>query len=199
MIAYLETNFLLAAATGQDAQTSALLQTDRANAQLFMPDVCVMEGWYAIVGKRKEFAAFRAELDRRVREAQRDRTSTMAPSILPSLLDAQLRSGALLNDIERRFSDTLSAFVVRGELLPLLPIALDTSLKQRHIDAPADNLILHVICEHAARHHTTDRVLLTANTNDFASSHVRNVLRAYGVTSLVSDCSNLTRQINAII
>src|SRR2546430_17060788 len=110
----------MGAASGQDADTAALLATDATRIALCMPDVCVMEAWYGLRGKQKEFNNFRSELSRRIREAQRDATSPNAAALLPDMVRAEIQTAVLFNDIERRFRDTLRLIAARVELLPML-------------------------------------------------------------------------------
>jgi len=183
MLVYLETNFILAAATGQDPDTAALLATDPSRARLCLPDVCVMEAWYALRAKQKEFNTFRDALGKRIREAQRDLTSATAPAFVADTSRAQHQFGRLFNDIEQRFAHTLDRLAARAEFLPLLPQVVLDSTARRVIDSPPDNLILHVVCEHARRHPAEPRVLLTHNSADFWTAQTRPVLAAAGITT----------------
>ncbi|MDB5289288.1 MAG: hypothetical protein JWL69_529 [Phycisphaerales bacterium] len=195
MIAYIETNFIMASATGQDADTLALLAIDPAKLRICIPTVCVMEAWHALNAKLKEFNVFRSELSRRIREVQRDRTSPHAAQLLPDMVRSEIQAGVLFNDIERRFREVLQQLPARAELLPLSPDVLKRSLALPHIDAPADNLILHVICEHAATHPGEEKVLLTANKNDFWTEFTRRVLGAHGITEFRTHAAHILQMV----
>jgi hypothetical protein len=103
VIVYIETNFILAAATGQDPDADTLIATEPARLRIGMPSVCVMEAWHALLAKRKEFNSFIAHLASRIREAQRDLTAPLAASLLQDLISAEDKSSQLLNEVQRRF------------------------------------------------------------------------------------------------
>lgn len=182
MILYLETNFLIGAASGQDASAKELLQTSAESLRLVLPDICVMEAFSVLENQRALSNSFAVTLDSRIVQLGRDTNSVHARSMRAHLEQARIDNDNVFNDLQRRLSETLQKLTggVAGyhpaELLSLPPAVVVESLATSRIAEPTDNLILAVIQNHAQQNASEEKALLSGNTKDFDSNPVRSLL-----------------------
>jgi hypothetical protein len=178
---YVETNFLLAVATGREARADELVAAAPSSARLVIPAVCYMEAFSALEDDRKRRNRFKNELENHIAQLRRDITSPNARRLLTCLEDALSLNERLSNDVQ----DRLFEFIARSgamEGIPLTAAALADSLNRLLIRDPTDNLILFSILHHAREQPPGDKVLLTENAHDFDTPDVQRELSTLGVT-----------------
>lgn len=189
VILYVETNFLISIAKGQDPQAETLLQNTPSSVRIAIPSICYVEALSRWQDELKYSERFQSELNLRINDANRDRTSPHAELLVPYLENARVVSRELLNDVQRRLSQALDQLLASAEMIALTADILQEISKITLIRPKTalirndlmDNLILHCILGHARLHPTEDKVFLSGNTNDFGTPQVREALRNAGV------------------
>jgi len=191
-VLYLETNFIVGAAFGQDEKADILLQIPTAELQITLPSVCIMEVWAVFEAEKKQRNTLKETLNDQIAKLSRYPNSPYAQALIKHLQLALTENAALLNDVEVRLRDVLnkisglqagsSAF----ELLPLTQTAFQESLAAGPTKDDTDNLILAVILAHAQEHPSVNKVLLSNNTKDFRRPEVNALLVAAGIDQLFS-------------
>lgn len=185
MIVYVETNFLLGIAKGQDSRSDELFSLSADKLRIALPAISIMEAWSYIEAERKRRSKFDEDLQSHIHETSRDLTSAHARSLLASLLNVRASSTNVLNDIEIRLRDTLRKLSQgrghnRVELLPMTHAVLRQSQRQSHLREPTDNLILAAILHHAKRDRDPQKILLTSNSKDFDTPDIQSLLADAG-------------------
>ena len=186
-VLYLETNFIVGAAFGQDEKADILLQIPTAELQIALPAVCIMEVWAVFEAEKKQRNTLKETLNDQVAKLSRYPNSSHAQALIKHLQLALNENADLLNAVEVRLRDVLSrisglqAGSSAAELLPLTQAALQGSLAAGPTKDDTDNLILAVILAHAQEHPAVDKVLLSNNTKDFRTPEVNALLAAAGI------------------
>jgi hypothetical protein len=191
MILYIETNFIMGVAKGQDNRHDELFAIPAQDLRIAIPSICIMEAWSAFEAEHKRRKRFVDDLISPINETSRDVTSSHAKSLLANLENARVDSIKLLNDVEIRLRRTLGILTgergrSRVELIPLSHSVLKQSLRHTYMKEPTDNLILTAIVHHAKRHRGVPKALLTANTNDFDTVAIRTLLTGLGVNQFMA-------------
>ncbi len=189
VILYIETNFLISIAKGQDPQADTLLQNTPSSVRIAIPSICYVEALSRWKDELKYSERFQSELKLRLNDANRDRTSPYAESLVTYLESSRVVSRELLNDVQRRWSQALAQLLARAEMIALTAdiiqeISEITLIRPKTAlvrNDHMDNLILHCILEDARLHPTEVKVFLSGNTNDFGTPQVREALRTAGV------------------
>ena len=182
MILYIETNFIMATATGRDANADALLHLASSDLRIAVPAICLMEAWSSFEDERKRRNFFRQTLDMQISQLLRDVTSTHAKALVQHLQQARTENFDLLNDIRDRLGDVqrklagLQAGYFAAEILPLTLATLAADLAAGPTKDPTDNLILTVIQEHALQNPDEEKAFLSGNTRDFDTPEIRALL-----------------------
>ncbi len=97
MIVYIETNFLMGAAMGRDANAYELLEVPADELRIVLPSVCIMEAWSTFEQIKKARNQFKQTLDDQISQLRRDITSSHASSLLSHLERAAIDNGNLLS------------------------------------------------------------------------------------------------------
>ena len=189
VILYVETNFLMTVAKGQDTQADTLLQNTPPSVCLAVPAICYIEA-LSIWEKEKEYSQqFRKELDKQINDSARDNTSPHAKSLLFYLEQSNLANKRRLNDIQNRLSQAIDQLLIKAEMITLTAeilreISETTLIKPETFlikNDLMDNLILHCVIAHARLHPIENKVFLSGNNNDFGKQEVQVALRDAGV------------------
>lgn len=181
-IVYVETNFLLSIATGQDAEASALLADTPAEARLVIPSVCFMEALSALEGKRRERIDLERRLKQEVFQLQRDVTSTHAHQLQILLDQARAENTHLIQDINTRLFDAMRLLVGKAEMIDPTAAIVEAGLGSDLLrDAPTDGLIFFSILEHARSRPAEPKAFLSANVRDYGGEEIRRALLGAGV------------------
>ena len=184
MILYVETNYVIGAAKGQDNYAHDLLRISPSKLRIALPSVSIMEAWSVFEGETKRSKAFRKSLEEPFRELPRDGTSPHAKDMLKHLQQAAEDDANLLNDIELRLRDILAKLAGQQdgfsavELLPLTDAVFAQSLSIGPTEDPTDNLILTVILSHARLHPQEQKFFLSGNNKHFGTLEVSELLSA---------------------
>lgn len=189
VLLYVETNFLMSVAKGQDPQADSLLQHTPPSVRLAIPSICYMEA-LSIWHKEKEYSQqFQRELDKQINDSARDNTSAHAKSFLFYLEQCRLSNKLRLNDIQSRLYQAIDELLSKAEMLTLTAevvreisevtlIEPETALIKNDL---MDNLILRCIIRHADLHSTEDKVFLSGNSKDFGKQNLQEALRNVGI------------------
>ncbi|WP_017719723.1 PIN domain-containing protein [Kamptonema formosum] len=183
---YIETNFVMSVATGRDPQAENLLLNTPASVGLAIPDVCYMEALSVFATDKKQRQRFHNELDIWINDAERNKTSTRAQSLLFQLQQSRDGNEALIEEIDRRFFQVVGQLARKAEMIALTPDMLETSLQTNFIPDLTDNLILNCILGHARSQPSEVKVFLSGNVTDFGKREVRGALREAGVYNYFS-------------
>jgi hypothetical protein len=183
VILYIETNFLMAVATGRDPDAQNLLEV-APPLVLALPTIASMEAFSALEDDIKGRNRFGEQLNLQIGQLRRDNTSPNALDLLTSLEQARIQNAKLVNDVQGRLFDLVRELSSRATLLETsgqtLRDAVDNELIERE---PTDNLILHTILHHARQHATEAKALLTENANSFGKPEAQSALDAFGIKS----------------
>ncbi|MBD2384566.1 PIN domain-containing protein [Cylindrospermum sp. FACHB-282] len=196
-ILYVETNFLMSIAKGQDLEADQLLRNSLASLHIVIPDICYIEAIKTYKILRKDRLQFETEMKKQINESSRDKTSTHAKSFLGHLEQAYIENALLLNDIQGRLSETINCLLTNAELINLNSIIIQEIANQTLIEEILpikndimDNLILQCILSHANLHPAEEKVFLSGNNKDFGKPEVQEALRNAGINKYFTNTQN---------
>jgi hypothetical protein len=176
---YIETNFILSFASGQDADAGQVLELP-APHKLAIPAVCFMEALSALQRKISELNSYIGELDRWEKDLRRNNTSAIARSILQHNQQTKFRAGELINEMDARTAEGIERLCASAVVVPVETATVLDSLRRRHMRQQTDNLILHSVLADA-RSRVGPKALLTGNTRDFRDPKVAALLTSAGI------------------
>ncbi len=182
VILYVETNFLMGIAKGQDSQAENLLQNTPISVHLAMPSICYVEALTTLEQEDKYSLDFIRRLDIQINEAERDKTSQNA-KLLRSLLDqSKVSFVERMNDIKERFYIAFNQLSSKAEIITLNPGIFQESseinILEKHL---IDKLILECIIHHARLHPSETKVFLNSNSKEFGKREVVQILQNTGI------------------
>jgi hypothetical protein len=187
-ILYIETNFLIAIAKGQDPHAEPLILNPPSSLRIFIPKICYVESVSVFKLEKQARLSFEKEMNNKIREARRD-NSNHAQSLYRNLEQAIIDNQLLLNDIENRLcgamdrqrtrvrciylnndilQDTCSSMISQGEQMLIKNDIMD-------------NLILKCILNDASWHCKEEKAFISNNTKDFDKPEIREALRDAGI------------------
>lgn len=178
MILYIETNFLIGIAKGQDSQAEDLLQNTPLSVRLVMPSICYVEALTALEQEEKYSQDFLNRLNIQINEAERDKKSENAQLLSNLFNQSRVRFNRRKNDIRQRFFATYNQLLGKAEMMELnidiLQANLQRNILEKHI---IDKLILECIIHHARLNSDEIKVFLSSNSNEFGKREVVEVLQ----------------------
>jgi len=182
VILYVETNFLMSIAKGQDSQAEDLLKNTPTSVRLAVPSICYVEALTTLEQEEKYSKDFLRRLDIQINEAARDKTSQNA-QLLRTLLDqARISFNKRTNDIEQSFYSAFNQLSSKAEIITLNPGILQENLNRPILEKHViDKLILECIVHHARLHLDETKVFLSSNSKEFGKREVTEVLQDTGV------------------
>ncbi|MCL1465161.1 PIN domain-containing protein [Argonema galeatum] len=186
MILYVETNFPLSIAKGQDPEAERLLLNLPSSVNIAIPSICCLEAVSVLQEEQKYRKRFEQDLKIQINEAQRNLSSSYARSVAFHLEQALPQYMELAKEVKARLLQALDNLATKAELFPLTADMLRESLLPGLIQDGTDNLILHCILGHARSHPTQVKVFLSGNTRDFGTLVVQQALRDVGVEDYFS-------------
>jgi PIN domain len=140
--------------------------------------------------KEKEYAQqFQDELDKRINDTRRDRTSLYANSLLHHLEQSRILNERRLNDLQDRLSQAIEQLLTKAETITLNNAIIRT-ISDLAIATPEtlpikndlmDNIILKCILVHSSLHPVQAKAFLSGNNKDFGKPDVQKALRDTGV------------------
>ncbi|MBD2197257.1 MULTISPECIES: PIN domain-containing protein [Calothrix] len=209
VILYVETNFLMAIAKGQDLEAKELLRSVPPSIhRIVIPEICYIEAlnrW-----KKEKYYAdeFEKELNKQINNSSRDLASPHAKSFLTSLEQTLILNQALLNDIQVRLFEYIDLLIQTAKVEE---IKLDTTIIRNISKAVIlqpdtliikrdlmDNLILHCIISHAKSYYSTQKkVFLSGNSKDFGKPEVIKILETAGIEKYFTNTNNFLGWLNS--
>jgi hypothetical protein len=178
---YVETNFVVAVAKGQDADAAELLEKNDAGIMLVFPAVCFMEALSVLVSERKHWRKFQGDLSSRVREFRRYQGSSRASGLAGDLERSGVLGGELLNEVETRLAEAPDGIALRAEIIETGHDVVHECLNSDYLDDPTDRLILCSALRHARRNPGGPKAFLSGNKNDFGLPAATAALESAGV------------------
>lgn len=181
-ILYVETNFVIGIAKGQDPDALRLLSEGVPGLKIVIPAVCVMEAFSTWSIDKKARERFYGEIKKHADEAGRDQSSVLARSLTGSLRQALLDGRELLNAIEDRLYETMERLSENAEILNNIDsqVLFDT-FSRGYIDDPTDNLILCAILRHAHSPVPGLKLFVSGNSRDFGTPEPVKALESAGI------------------
>lgn len=186
---YVETNFLMAIAQGQDS-LDIILNNYNSSLNIVIPDICFIEALSTFEKERQDREEFKKELNKQINKAVRDINSSNAQSLKLNLEQTLINNQKILNEINYRLYDVIDRLSEKAEIINInSEIILDITGKYL-IEAEnllikndlMDNLILQYILNHAKSHRQGIKVFLSGNTKDFDKPKVQEALRNAGIS-----------------
>jgi hypothetical protein len=186
-ILYVETNFVIGIAKGQDPDGAAFLGDAFHDVELIVPSVCFMEALSTWTFEAKQRKKFLTELEAYKREVDRDvsfRAEGPPVKQLGEQCEAlRLGSESYLNFVEARLYEALDQLVDLAQKLHPDDDMLREALSHDHIDDPTDNLIYCCVLRHARLNPDPEgrKAFLSGNHKDFRKPEVVQPLDLAGV------------------
>ena len=195
VILYVETNFLMAIAKGQDLEAENLLRSSPASIHIVIPVICYVEALSRWEKEKYYVQEFEKELDKQINNSKRDLTSSNAQIFMTHLEQARILNKLLLNDIQNRLFDAIDMLSQTAEIINLdntiirnvseaVILQPETLLIKQDL---MDNLILQCIISHARSSYITEqKVFLSGNSKDFGKREVKQALENAGIKYLTN-------------
>ena len=180
-ILYVETNFPMAIAKGQDPDAENLLVNVPSPIRLIFPSICYMEASSVLRSEFKQRRRFIAELEAQITETKRNLISPRARRLFDHLQSSQIESLDFMSELQICLYLALEGLSKISEMIHLDPYAIQESLTSQYIEDPTDNLILCSILGHARSAPPGLKAFLSANSNDFGRPDAIKALNAVGV------------------
>ena len=178
---YVETNFPIGIAKGQDPEAAEFLESDSLDVQIAIPGVCVMEAFSVWEFEEKQKKKLEEQLSSQIREVGRNTTSPRAQRLVGYLELSKVESADLFSDTEDRLYEALARLAEDAEMIDVNFDILIDSLANKYINDPTDNLILCCILWHAHHNPVGHKAFFSHNHRDFDQPVAREVLAAAGV------------------
>jgi hypothetical protein len=180
-VVYLETNFIVGAAKGQDLHVDALFKTGKPIA-FKLPAICCMEALSTLEHLRKQTARTMDTLKELSRDAKKDQSSTIAARWVGHIEKSRIDANSYQNQVQQRMLHLLGDLAGRVELIPLDTRMLLEHLYDPVVPDPTDNLILTCIEFDAGRADPAPyRALLSGDRKAFESSDARRLLDRFAI------------------
>lgn len=184
-ILYVESNHLVASATGRDPMSDHILDGSTPGLRLVIPGICFMEALSWLEGEIKRRKELGHVLMSQIKELRRDLTGE-TQAIVSHMEQAMVANERLWKVIGNRLQSAIQRLSDRAEILPVTPAVLKASREQILIPESTDNLIARTILDHARSSPDPDKALLTENRRDFDQPEIRAALRAAGILYFAS-------------
>lgn len=182
VILYVETNFLMSIAKGQDELAENFLQNTPTSVSLAIPSICYLESLATLEQEDKYNQDFIRQLDIQVNEAARDKTSQNAKLVVNYLKQAKISFLQRNNDTEKRFYIAFNKLLAKAEEIPLTTEIIHGSLARNILEKHlVDKLIIECIVHHTRLHQDETKIFLSANSKEFGRCEVIDVLRDSGI------------------
>jgi hypothetical protein len=189
IILYIETNFLMAVAKGQDLKAVDLLQDIPSSIRIVIPDICYIESLTTYKIDKRKRLDFQEEMDKQIKELNRDKTSDYARLFMGNLGEARINNELLINDIQDRLFTTIDQLLNNSELINLNKSLIQNIAETTIFQTEAwlvkndimDNIILQSILDHAQLYPQEDKAFISNNSKDFGKPEVQYALRNAGI------------------
>lgn len=184
VILYLETNFILAMAKGQNGLADNILQNPTEDLTIAIPSICLMESLVAWENQQKRSKSFIQSVRIEVNEAKRNVRSEDARSVVEFLDRSVVTYENLLVELDNRFEDVLEILKNRVELIEPKIENLQSTLREPSLSKKSerrDDFILQCILDHASSNPDKTKAFFSENSKQFGQPVVRNVLTERGI------------------
>ncbi|MEH2048434.1 PIN domain-containing protein [Nostoc sp.] len=177
MIIYVETNFLMSIAKGQDSQAQELLQNPPSSLRIVVPSICFVESLTTLEQEEKYNLDFLRNLDIQINQAERDNSSN-ARLLLSHLEQSRTSFLQRSNEVKEHFDVAFNRLINTSEMITLskdiFQLTLNRAIFEKHI---IDRIILECIIFHAGLHPNENKVFLSRNSKEFGRREVLEILR----------------------
>ncbi|MCC5601381.1 PIN domain-containing protein [Nostoc favosum] len=181
MIIYVETNFLMSIAKGQDSQAQELLQNTPSSLRIVVPSICFIESLTTLEQEEKYNLDFLGKLDIQINQAERD-NSDNARLLLFRLEQSKTSFLERNNEVKERFDVAFNQLISKSEMITLSTSifqgTLNREIFEKHI---IDRVILECIIFHAGLHPNENKLFLSSNSKEFGRREVIELLRDSGI------------------
>jgi hypothetical protein len=178
---YIETNFLVGLAKGQDPGGSRLVSAPPP-CRVAIPGICLMEALSRFEADAKQWRRHREQFNFVLREAKRDLESLHAASLAQHLEESLLGGEDLQREIRGRLETAMRWLADHAEQVPVGPDLIRDHLDNRLvIEDPTDNLILHSVMYHARSNPDGPLAFASENVQDFESLVISQQLASLGI------------------
>lgn len=182
VILYIETNFLMSIAKGQDEVAENLLQNIPTSVRLAMPSICYVESLTTLSQENKYTQDFLNRLDIQISEASREKTSQNAKLLINFLKQTQVTFQERKNDIVLRFYIAFNQLASKAEMIVLNPGMIQESLQRNILEKHLmDKLIFERIIYHARLYADEIKAFLSNNYREFGKRKVVEILQNYEI------------------
>lgn len=182
MILYIETNFLIGIAKGQDPQAQNLLLNTPTSIAIVIPSICYVEALTTLEQEEKYNKDFLCRLEIQINEAERDKISQKSQLLLSLLNQSKVSFVEHKNEIVQGFDIAFNQLINKAEEIPLateiIQQSLGRNILQKHL---IDKLILECIIHHARLHPSETKVFLSSNSKEFGKREVVEILQNSGI------------------
>jgi PIN domain-containing protein len=197
-IVYVETNFLIGLAFGQDLSAGDLLvEAARSDAlRLAIPSICFMEATSTVGARIHERMTLNRTLDSERKQLVRNQVSPLAGQLLDLLGKTSVTNGEYADRIKSDFQDVVDKVRSLATIIPLTKTALKGGFARIIVEAKhkdlilPDNLIIHCILDHAQRRRADAKALLSGNSTEFSRPAVQAALKSAGIDKYFTDAKN---------
>ncbi|MCC5620430.1 PIN domain-containing protein [Nostoc sp. CHAB 5715] len=181
MIIYVETNFLMSIAKGQDSQAQELLQNTPSSLRIVVPSICFVESLTTLEQEEKYNLDFLGKLDIQINQAERD-NSDNARLLLFRLEQSKTSFLERNNEVKERFDVAFNQLISKSEMITLSTGVFQETLNREIFDKHIiDRIILECIIFHAGLHLNENKSFLSSNSKEFGRREVIEVLRNSGI------------------
>lgn len=177
---YIETNFLVGLAKGQDPAARRLVSAPPP-CRVAIPSICFMEALSRFEADAKQWRRHRDQFNLVLRETRRDLESLHAASFVRHLEESLIEADHLQDDIKERLEQTMLWLADHGEQIPLDPVLIRNAMAEPLFEDPTDNLILHTIMQHARANPDSPMAFASENVHDFGSLDVSRQLEPLAI------------------
>lgn len=179
----------MAVAKGQDLKAVDLLQDIPSSIRIVIPDICYIESLTTYKIDKRKRLDFQEEMDKQIKELNRDKTSDYARLFMGNLGKARINNELLINDIQDRLFTTIDQLLNNSELINLNKSLIQNIAETTIFQTEAwlvkndimDNIILQSILDHAQLYPQEDKAFISNNSKDFDKPEVRYALRNAGI------------------
>ena len=181
---YVETNFVVGLAKGQDPEGAALLNNDYHDINIIFPSLCFMESISTWAFEKKRRTKFSDELQAHAQEIKRDRTEPTALPLAEGCGEVRLGIDRHLRYMSARLNHCLSRLNDLAARLNPDVAMIHEALSNDYIIDPTDNLIYCCVLLHARLNHapTARKAFVTGNYKDFDRADLIGPLKQAGVS-----------------
>lgn len=203
---YVETNLLIAVATGRAPLAHILLDMDARPVRIAIPGICFFEALQWMEGETKRRAELKRKFKEQIQEVKRDVSGTpeldsklaeqirvverdalgVADELIFHLKKAAIHNDSFLQLINDRLFWAIEKLSARAEILAVTPADLEASRNENLIPDLTDNLILHSVLAHARSSPEVDKAIFTENKSDFRRPEARKAMDAANLTYIAT-------------